>query len=114
MRVIWTSAVLGLIVLGACGSSDPESDPADSSGFGNPERAGMCEAFETELAEEVPGVVTRERAINEFVESHSVLSSATVRGDRISYEGEAVGTITLVERPAGGFAVIGAAWCYPD
>lgn len=113
MRVIWMSTVLGLVVLGACSSSDPESDSAGSSGFGSAERAGTCEIVETELAENEAGVATRERAITEFVDTHSILDAATIRGDTISYEGQAVGTITVVERPAGGFGVIGAQWCYP-
>lgn len=88
MRVIWMSTMLGLLVLGACSSSDPESDTAGSSGFGSAERAGTCEIVETELAENEAGVATRERAITEFVDTHSILDEATIRGDTISYEGQ--------------------------
>lgn len=114
MRVTWTSAVLGLVALGACGSSGTQNDSADSPPFGSPEVAGLCEMTDAELAEDTPGVATRERAVAQFVEAHSVLNSTTIRGETISYEGEPVGTITVVERPAGGFAVVAAEWCYPD
>ena len=91
--------------------------------FGRTERTGLrqprgrwlvCETFEAELAEGAAGVPTRERAVAQFVDAHSVLSSTTIRGDAISYEGEPVGTVTVVERPAGGFTVVEAEWCYPD
>jgi len=114
MRVTWTSTVLGLVAFAACGSSDAPNDPADSPAFGSPEVAGLCETFETELAEGAAGVPTRERAVAQLVDAYSVLSSTTIRGDTISYEGEPVGTVTVVERSAGGFTVVEAEWCYPD
>lgn len=106
--------MLGLVVLAACGGWDAQDGPADSPAFGSPEVAGLCETFETGLAEDAAGVPTRARAVAQFVDAHSVLSSTTIRGDTISYEGEPVGTVTVVERPAGGFTVVEAEWCYPN
>lgn len=77
--------------------------------------AGLCEEMIVEVAEGEPGLDTEDEAIDTFVASGGeFLSDATFEGQQIIYEGEVVGRMSVSSRPAGGYVVTSAEWCYPE
>ena len=77
--------------------------------------AGLCSDMDLTVAEDEPGLDTVEDAIDAFVASGGdFLADATFEGQQILYDGEVVGRLSVSTRPAGGYLVTSAEWCYPD
>lgn len=102
---VWAAAG---VVLAGCGTG-AQSD-------GNPSSlAGLCNDFDTEVAEGEPGLDTAEEAIDAFVaDGDDLLADATIEGQQILYGDEVVGRLSVSSMPAGGYLVTSAEWCYPD
>lgn len=82
-------------------------------GFADPAWSGICEETFVEIAGDHRGPPTREAAIADVVARGELPVELTVEGHRIVFEGDAVGTITTEEAPAGGYVVVGYEWCHP-
>lgn len=93
---------------------EPADDRTDGAArFTDPQLAGLCEDVETDTAEDHPGAETREDAIEAFLEQSSVLADTSIVGSIILHRSKPVGSIDVVETPAGGYHVTRAEWCYP-
>ena len=102
---------------GATGSDGPtgaSSPIATNAGFGNPERAGLCEDANVDVAADDPAAPNREAAVDEFRQLYPVLDETTIEGTEIRYGGEVIGQLNISEAPGGGYYVDRAEWCYPE
>ena len=106
-------AVVAAVATGCDGGTDGPGD-AGAAGFGPPQLAGLCEDVDIDVDSATPGAPTREAAIQEFVAGEGMLSGTTVEGDRILFEGEVVGSLTVSQKDAGGFYVERGEWCYGE
>lgn len=86
----------------------------DTSRFGDPSRAGLCEEVEVDVSSQAVAASTRDGAVARFVELHPILEETSVENSTIYFEGEAVGEIFISRTDDGDYHVERGSWCYPE
>jgi hypothetical protein len=106
--------IIACVIVGvsACGES---SGIGRDRPFADEHLAGECQTVSV-MREAGVGAETRDAAVEELIANEAMLASSGVEvtASQILFDGEPVGTVSLIQLPEGGYFVEGASWCHPE